>query len=220
MKSKLLFAGLITLGLTSKAQFGEKGQRLIGGTFGISHLSNKTPFGQGVESTSVNLSVSRGVFRKPNVLTNYFIYFGFNNIENRGNLGTIVTSGGNQGGVGYGQTWFKPLGKNFFFGLNATANAGLDYLQQDNGNGSPKKTDRGFAISASIVPVLSYQLSNRFVANINPSNNFLSLDYSYAKSKLGDITSSTIQRIGLNTGFWNSPLQNINIGFSYLLKRK
>jgi hypothetical protein len=185
MKSKLLFAGLITLGLTSKAQFGEKGQRLISGTFGISHQSNKTPFGQGSESTSANLSLSRGVFRKPNVLTNYSIYFGFNNVENRGGTGSILTSSGNRGGVGYGQTWFKPLGKNFFFGVNASANAGLDYLQQTNNNGSPKVTDRGFSISASIAPVLSYQLSNRFVANISPNNNFLSLDYNYTKSKVG-----------------------------------
>jgi hypothetical protein len=220
MKSKLLFVGLIALGLTSKAQFGEKGQRLISGTFGISHQSNKNPSGEGAEVTSLNLTVSRGVFKKPNVLTNYSIYFNFNNSENKGGIGSFITNSGYSGGLGYGQTWFKPLGKKLFFGVGANVSAGLHYTKQDGTSGTIKTSSSGFSVSANLAPVLSYQVSNRFVANISPNNNFLSLNYSYDKSKVGNVTNNTNHRIGLNTGFWSSPLQNMSIGFSYLLKRK
>jgi hypothetical protein len=222
MKSKLLFAGLIMLGLTSKAQFGEKGQRLINGEFGISHYTISDPFSNGSKATTSNIALSLGKFKKQHVLTSYSLFAGFSNNENNNPTVSTTNSSSYYIGASYSQTYFKPLGKKLFFGIGGKGSISYGSTKNDISGSTNKNTSQMYSVSVALVPVLSYQLSNRFVINLSPSTSFLSVDFSRTVNKTtpSGITYSANNRIYLNTGFWSSPLSNTSIGFSYLLKRK
>ncbi len=71
-----------------------------------------------------------------------------------------------------------------------------------------------------LTPILSYQISNRFIVNIQPSTSFLNVNYQYGtvSDNTGILTKSN--SLSLDAGFFNSPLNNLSIGFYYLLKNK
>jgi hypothetical protein len=219
MKSKLLTAVFIMGCMAANAQFGTQGQRILGGGFSIAHSDSKIPNGDKVQNTNIDVSFTSGVFKKPNVLVTYSLYFGIVESKNKPNPNAGLNVGGNVGGVGYGRTWFQPLGKKFFWGLGLQADARMSYLRQKNVT-IPPQIDRSYSINVGLVPQVSYQASERFVFNLRTSNSFASLGYSYAKSEANGIDGRITQTVNVNTGFWSSPFQNIQVGFSYLLKPK
>lgn len=224
MKSKLLFAGLITLGLTSKAQFGQQGQRLI--TAGLSAYQSKSTIDPNANTNSegVNLNFSLGKFTKQHVLTNFTVFGGFFNNKNESFTNYDRNKGYNVGGS-FSKTYYKPIVKNLFVGLGGIA--GVNYSSSEytlSTSGTPLTDIKRYGINLALVPSLSYQFSKRFVANLSPGNTFLQLSYMYtdAERKGTGITTvkSTQQDFNLGAGFWSAPLQNLSISFSYLLKNK
>lgn len=219
MKSKLLFAGLITLGLTSKAQFGEKGQRLIGGQLGGAYASTDYTGGEKSNSVGANFTFSLGKFKKQNVLTSFSLITRYGFAERENAFGLVLSSNTYSLGLGYGKTYFKPLGKKIFFGIGGNVSALYTRNQNDLTASGPDEPLHNFTAALSLVPSLSYQVSKRFVANLSPGNSFLSLSLNFSEREVGSNKYSD-RSISLNSGVWSAPLQNLSIGFSYLLKNK
>lgn len=220
IKTKLIAALLLAGSMGVKAQFGEQGQRLIGGQFGIGHTATSdNNSSSGVKATQTNLTLSLGKFTQKNVLSSFSVFGGYGTMKNTDAFGNVQKAESYSVGAGYGRTYFKPLGKGFFFGIGGEGSISYNDSKTDLAGGNKAKSQR-YSVSAALVPILSYQISNRFVANLRPANSFLSLDYSHTVNKTNSTTVNTGNSIGLNTGFWNAPLQNMSFGFSYLLKRK
>jgi hypothetical protein len=221
MQTKLLIAVLAICTVTAKAQFGTKGQSLIGGQFNVSQLNASNPFGDEVKRTTANVTVSLAKFRREHVLSGFFITAGRDVTSSRPSLGNNPDPRSHQLGAGYSKTWFKPIGKKFFFGIGGSAGINYTYTSIiENTPISNRVSAQGYSIRLALAPSLSYQLSNRFVANISPNSDFLNVGYTHIINKSGGTTTSKINTFALNSGLSGSVLENISIGFSYLLKRK
>lgn len=223
MKSKLLLTGLVFVGLTSKAQFGEKGQRLISAGLGASYTGTTGSPSNTNNVSRLNINFSLGKFSKQHVLTQFTVYGGL--LDNElDDVSNYYTTKGHNVGAAFSKTYFKPIVKNLFVGLGGSV--GVNYNKSKYTTTATATSDdtKRYGISLGLAPSLSYQFSKRFVANLSPGNSFLQLSYLYTDTKrkgMGiNTTTSKQQGVDLSAGFWSAPLQNLSISFSYLLKNK
>lgn len=223
MKSKLLFAGLITLGLTSKAQFGEKGQRLITAGLSANYSGTSGAPSNTTNASGLNVNFSIGKFSKQHVLTQFTVYGGLADSETD-DFSNYYTIKGHDAGAAFSKTYFKPIVKNLFVGLGGSVGVNYSNSKYTTTVTSANTDTKRYGISLGLIPSLSYQFSKRFVANLSPGNSFLQLNYLYTdiKRRVFPNTESKSKQQGFNlsAGFWSAPLQNLSISFSYLLKNK
>lgn len=223
MKSILFSAVFIICAVTSQAQFTEQGQKVIGGTvnFNSSNYDNAINFNNDGKDNNFGASINAGKFVKKNVLSTVSLSFLSRNsrranqtVFTKQNLFTLSGS--------YNRTYFKEIAKKFYFGIGGYF--GLSYNQN-------KLTDqpylnlnsyKAYQASIGLLPVLDYQLTKRLVVGLSPNTNFLALNYIYYKTKYTPANqpeqTGKITSVNLDAGFFSSPLSNLSLNFTYLLK--
>jgi hypothetical protein len=113
---------------------------------------------------------------------------------------------------------FKEIAKKLFIGLSIGGNLNIQNNAQENVS-NPIKTNT-YTATVGIAPVLSYQISNRLVINLQPNTSFADLSYSNSVVKDNTGTLTKNNSVIFNAGFFSSPLTNLSVGFNYLLKHK
>ena len=225
MKTIFFVTTMLAASLTATAQFTQPGQRVIGGTISFNsgnNLGNNQP---GFDSKGNNFSVgiNAGKFKKKNVLTSVAVSYSHSLSKNISPINTTKNTY-NAGYISFGKTYFKEIAKKLFVGLGGAVNLGYNEVVTENSPQINETNSRGYSVGIGIEPTLSYQLTERFLVNLGPSTDFLNLNYSNSKityTQFGQPNSTgSSQSVNLNTGFFDSPLSNVSIGFNYLLKNK
>ncbi len=211
--SFFLICGLVN------AQFGEVNQQLLSGSFNLSPNSSKSQpnFSSQQKNLFLGVGIGYGRFIKKNVLS--FFSLGYNYSSNKNiNNNQELSNLGNGLNIGYRQIHFKEIAKKLFIGLSIGGSLNLQNTTQKNVP-NPIKTN-SYAVTVGIAPVLSYQISERLVINLQPNNSFADLSYSNSSTK--DNTGTFFKNNGVlfNAGFFTAPLTNLSFGFNYLLKNK
>ncbi len=225
MKAILFCAACLFCSTVLEAQFTEKGQRVIGSSFTFYSASSKNIQLPNEENKGTNFSINAnaGKFRKKNVLSRYGLSYSYSTSKNISSINT-VSNRVHAVFADYGKTWFKNIGRNFYFGLGGSVGAGYSSSIIKNTNFTQAFDSKTYQANLNIYPVLAWQATKRFVLNCSPANNFLNLGVNYSKIKQTDgsvlLSSAESRSISLNTGFFGSPLANLSIGFSYLLGQK
>lgn len=225
MKIILFAIIMLAAGVAAHAQFTQPGQKVIGATIGFNSSNNQSYSLPDYDTKGryFSGSVSAGKFKKKNVLNSVAVFY--NNSSTKQTTPTN-TSENNSNGVTltFGKTYFKEVAKKLYVGLGGFIGLGYGSSIMKNTQNTSRGESDGYNIGFSIEPNMSYQLTDRFLLTLGPSANFLNLNYNYSKVSYTEAgqagTSGKIQNIGLNTGFFNSPLSNITFGFRYLLKQK
>jgi hypothetical protein len=211
--SLVLFYGLLN------AQFGEVNQQLLSGSFNLSPNSSKSQpnFSSQQKNLFLGVGIGYGRFVKKNILT--FFSLGYNYSSNKNiNNNQEVSNLGNGLNIGYRQIHFKEIAKKLFIGLSIGSSLNLQNTTQKNVP-NPVKANT-YAVTVGIAPVLSYQISERLVINLQPNSSFADLSYSNSSTKDNTGTLSKNNSVLLSAGFFTSPLTNLSFGFNYLLKNK
>ena len=225
MKFIVLLTIFIATGIIAKAQFLAPGQKVISGTFSIGNAKNLAKSGSTNKNISTNFStgIKAGKFIKKNVLTSFALSHNYNSSKQ---ISTTNTSKNIANGfsVSYGKTYFKGIAKKLYVGIGGSVGIGYNSSKQSNTQSLDIGKSEGYNIGFAVAPILSYQLTDRFLINCGPTADFFSINYNYAKTSYilnnQTISSGKSQSLNLNTGFFSSPLSNIGFGFSYLLKQR
>lgn len=225
MKTILFCAVCLLSSQLLKAQFNKQGQRVVGGAITFNSSSNKSNLITGEEdkATGFSINANAGKFRKEGVLSSFGLNYSYNLSKS---ITAINTVSNTQHAVSaeYGKTWFQNIGGKLYVGLGGSIGAGYSNLALKNTNSTLVSDSKTYQANLNITPVLAWQVTNRFVLNCSPANNFLNLGIGYTKTKNTDgtalLSSNESKYINLNTGFFRSPLNNISFGFSYLLGQK
>lgn len=227
MRQKFILPIFLFLSSVANAQFTEPGQKLISGGIGLyqSKTSDEfnSPYYGSTDNNSYNINLAFGKFYHKNILTNLRLayYHGNSSFINNPINPDRIENIQNIVGVSYGRTWYKTVAKKLYFGIGGDIGPSYGWSKRKQSlNGYYNKTE-AFAIALQLFPLLDYQLSKRFVAGINPGNNFLALTYQYEKSEANTqagIISGHRTSAGLSSGFFSAPLSNINLTFKYLFK--
>lgn len=224
MKTLLLSILLMGIANLARAQFTEPGQKVFSSSLGFqtgTNTINNNPNNN--EGTSFNINAGLGNFIKKNVLSSFTLSYA-NSVTKQTNPGISSKNVSNSFSGTYSQTYYKELAKNFYFGLRGGIGLGYNMSKGTNNSNSDYIKSEGYQIGLGISPIFNYQVTNRFLLSLSPSVAFF--DINYNRSKLRYIQSNQTINTGeaksfsLNTGFWSSPLSNLSVGFSYLLKRK
>ncbi len=201
------------------AQFGKQNQQLIGGSFNLNTSANKTApnFTSQQKNGVLGIGISYGKFIKKNTLSIFTINL-MNSVQKNMNTTTEVRTISNILSAGYKKVYFKEIAKNWFAGIGVGGNILFQTMAQKN-IPNPIQS-KNYDATMGLTPILSYQISNRFIVNIQPSTSFLNVNYQYGtvSDNTGILTKSN--SLSLDAGFFNSPLNNLSIGFYYLLKNK
>jgi len=209
--SFFLFSGLL------KAQFGSINQQLINGSIILSPNSSKSQpnFTNQQNNLFLGLGFGYGRFNKKNILTFFSLGYNYSNYKNLNN-NQEVSNVGNGFNVGYRQVRFKELAKKFFIGLSFGGGFNIQSNTQKLSS-NPLRTN-SYGMNVGIAPVLSYQITERLVINLQPNTSFADLNYSYSSTKDNTGVLSKTNGVNFSAGFFNAPLNNLSFGINYLLK--
>ncbi len=204
------------------AQYGEANQQLISGTFNLSSFSSRTEPNfssqQRSSSSGLGVGVGYGKFIKKNVLTVFILDYSNNNTKNITNNQVTSNNVSNRFNIGYRQVHFKEIAKKLFLGISFGGDLSYDNSSMKNVP-NPVNSNQ-FRVGVDIKPVLSYQISNRFVINLQPSNSFASLSYSNRVLKDNSGIISKNNGVSFNAGIFTDPFSNMSFGINYLFKNK
>lgn len=225
MKSFLICLSFIGTTITVNAQFGAAGQTVVGGS--ISFYSGKSTGPNYpdyvAKNTGFNVSATAGKFTKKNVLSSFALSYG-HSFAKQNIPSDITKSNLNSINAVYSKTYFKEVAKKIFLGIGGSVSAGYNAAKITYTQNTDWGKSEGYSVRIGIAPILAYQFSNRVVINCSTSASFLSLNYSYAKTKYYQanqfISTGKSSSVNFDTGFFGSPFNNLSFGFSYLLKHK
>lgn len=218
MKKTLLLylCFVLSCGLLN-AQFGSSNQQLINGSLIFSPNSSKSQpnFSNQQNNLFLGLGFGYGRFYKKNVLTFFSLGYNYSNFKNLNN-NQEVTTVGNGFNIGYRQVHYKELAKKFFIGLSFGGGFNIQSNTQKLSS-NPLRTN-SYGMNVGIAPVLSFQITERLVINLQPNTSFADLNYSYSSTKDNTGVLSKTNGVNFSAGFFNAPLNNLSFGINYLLK--
>lgn len=218
MKKTLLLylCFVLSCGLLN-AQFGSSNQQLINGSLIFSPNSSKSQpnFSNQQNNLFLGLGFGYGRFYKKNVLTFFSLGYNYSNFKNLNN-NQEVTTVGNGFNIGYRQVHYKELAKKFFIGLSFGGGFNIQSNTQKLVS-NPLRTN-SYGMNLGIAPVLSYQITERLVVNLQPNTSFADINYSYSSTKDNTGVLSKTNGVNFSAGFFNAPLNNLSFGINYLLK--
>ena len=205
MKKIILMAGLVIAGMTVNAQF------YVGGSLGIGTNSESNKDGKKVGTSEVDFSIAPEVGYALSEKMDVGLFFNFgsntrNDYSTPDNVGrkTTTTEWGVSPYVRYSFISFGKLDLRGRLALNLSGGS----TEVDN-NGT--KNERSFsAFGASIVPLVLYNLSDKFA--LYTQLNFLGVDFESNKVKDGNTT--TTFNFGVDTDNV-ATLGNVRLGFVY-----
>lgn len=219
-----LFLFFIFSVTNSFAQFGEQGQKVLGGALSFNTGQSMTSSNPGIKpiSNSLFATINFGKFTKHNTQNIISVSYAHGFVKNpsQNNISRNFT---NSAFLSYGITKYKKLAQKMFFGINGSVYGGYNNVKNYN-TGLPivGKSD-GLSVGIYLVPTFNYQITNRLVVNFGGSTDFLNLNYNSSKTRAYNPNQPTIisktQNFNLNAGFGSS-LSNLSFGFSYLFKNK
>lgn len=219
MKTVLFITTLLLLSLTSFSQFNTVGQKIINGSFSTSFVSYDNA-GPNQSSFNPSLQLGFGKFSKPNHLRLININLAHNFTTGSGTYNTKST----QASVGYSFSKIYPLKQNFYFAIAHGPSVFGTYSRSQfspNSNGTKTRYIE-LGIRYSVEPKLYYQFSKRLVASASVYD-LLNAQFSVHKEKQYFNTGAVSEYKGVNGNFGfglsSTPLSNVLLGFSYLLKK-
>lgn len=207
----VLFCGLL------KAQFGASNQQLIAGSLTLSPNSSKSQpnFTNQQNNLFWGVNFGYGRFHKKNVLSSFSFGYNYSSNKNISN-NQEVSNVGNGFSIGYRQVRFKEIAKKLFIGLSI--GGGLNIQSNTQKNVLNPVRSNSYGVTMGMAPVISYQISERLLINLQPNNSFADFSYSNSSTKDNSGVLSKSNGFGFSAGFFNAPLNNLSFGFNYLLK--
>ncbi|TAG32169.1 MAG: hypothetical protein EAZ13_00710 [Sphingobacteriia bacterium] len=218
MKKNLLFLCLIILtSFSLSAQFGVVNQKVIGGTINLGfNKADGTMAPNYYQQSNASLGFSYGKFTKKNTLSIFSLSYNISSSKNDVGLNTI-TNKSNGFTVGYRKIYYKEIAPKLYAGIGVGGNIGYTNSTQKQSIFAGKNETSIYSASVDLAPSLSYQISSRFMVNLN-ANNFASLNYIHSKNRDQLGNTGKMNGVGFNAGFFSNPFNNMSFGFSYLLK--
>ncbi len=216
-KNLFLLSLTILVSVSLSAQFGTLNQKIIGGNFSASAgTSTGALLFNPPDRSNASVMFSYGKFTKKNVLSSVNLSYFFSNteIQNGLNLSSNITNGFN---LGYRQTYYKEIARKLFAGIGVGGNFGYSNNKQTNSGVNNNFNTNQYSVSIDLLPSLSYQITSRFMVNVN-ANNFAGINYSHSINYINTVNSGKNNFISMGAGFFSNPFNNLSFGFSYLLK--
>jgi hypothetical protein len=225
IKNVLTVLLLLLMGcISAVAQF-QKGDRLLGVSFGVSAGKQEqegNPNSQSKQFSS-NLFFNYGFATNGNTVWGGFIAPNYSSISNglSPNKQTIKGLGAS---VGMFLRKYKSLGKNFY--LLGQGDFSVGYTSQKTTYQTPvqpKTTGKQTNITLSISPAISYLYNKRWFFELQ-FQNLANLGYSYSRNKtenpgFAPMTTSS-SNFGLSSSMGLGALQNYGVGIKWLITAK
>lgn len=214
MKNTLLFFVCNFLLFSANAQFAQ-GQQMIGGQFAFSNQHTESSAVAPSNSNFVVAAFSLSKFATPNIIKGFGLNYSYGD-----NASSSITY---SFGAFYNYSKLETLAKRFYLSFGGTA--AINYGETKYAPVIYSNTIKRSSLIPSIALDLGllYQLNNRFLATANLVN-LANLSYSINNTQFNQAGTSILystksNTINLNTGLNGLSLNNISIGFRYLLKK-
>jgi hypothetical protein len=212
-------------GISAVAQF-QKGDRLLGVSFGISSGKQEQEGNTNGESKQFSSSFffNYGFATNDNTVWGGFIAPNYSSISSDGLNSNKQTTKGLGASAGMFVRKYKNLGKNFY--LLGQGDFSVGYTSQKTTYqtpAQPKTTGKQTNITLSISPAISYLYNNKWFFELQ-FQNLANLGYSYSRNKIENpgfapiITSNS--NFGLNSSMSLGALQNYGVGIKWLIPAK
>jgi hypothetical protein len=223
MKKILLFTIIsATISFVANAQI-SKGSVLLGGGLNVSNTkyeNNNLPVADKTHDNNTSINPAIGIAIKDNLIVGIALNYGHSENTTNSSSTQIRKIKYNSYGAGVFLRKYLPLGKSFYlFGqgdLNYTDNKQSDNYIPSSGFSS---TQKGWNVSLSFSPGISYALTKKFHLETSLSN-LLALRYEQYRFNTvsnGTQTSQERRSFGFNSNA--SPFSNFNIGFRFLFAK-
>ncbi len=216
-KNLFLLSLTILVSVSLSAQFGTLNQKIIGGTFALSSGNASGTLATGYyQQSSASLGFSFGKFTKKNTLSVFNLSYNFSTSKNEVGLNSN-TNKSNGFSIGYRKIYYKEIFRKIYAGMGIGGNIGYSNTTQKKSIVAGTNETNNYSASVDLLPSLSYQISNRFMVNVN-ANNFAGINYSHSINYINSVNSGKNNFISMGAGFFSNPFNNLSFGFSYLLK--
>lgn len=217
----------------SEAQF-ETGQQLLGGNLLFSTSSgNSTPMFDNRyiyhnSATGVGINPSIATFRSPSSLRGAGLIYNYNNSTNYSKEDPSDTRNGyknlvHSAGITIFSQRFIPLSSNLFFTIHKSVTALYSVGKQSDIATKGTAKSKGYGISVSLAPGISYKINSRFLFDAYLSN-LLSAGYTHTTTTtnypLPKETKTRSNSFNVSSSLSNTSLGNVGLGFRWLLRRK
>ncbi len=219
MIKKIFVAVAVFSTVIVNAQLGNKGQHIGSATINLnsSKQSYSLPSNSSNTNTGINTSVAFGTFSKKNSLQKIGIQLGAYNSKSPN---SYITESNNKAiGLFYNIVKLHSFLNVLYYGLiqQPTLNYGV-VKQINNGIIYNKSTTTNTTASYSLIPTIYFKLNKKWAINLN-ANNMLSINYENTKTEFQNSSTNSNSKtnsFNLQAGFWQQPLNNLNIGLNYL----
>jgi Outer membrane protein beta-barrel domain len=219
MKKTFVLLLFIATTAAATAQI-KKGAVLLGGQLGVynssSDYTSNTPPNtpQNQKNKGANFGIAIGTAIKDNVVVG--INGGYSSYKNENTVGiTTLTSTTDQYNFGVFYRQYKSLSRNFYF----LGEAGIGYIgsKQTEKNTSVVNdvTRKNSGVQLYLSPGISYQVSKKLQLEILIPN---IVNAGYSKNKItSQVNNSAQDNFYINTNLNGSPLNNLAVGFRFIL---
>ena len=217
-KKSTILVLLIVINFMASAQF-QKGQKVLGGNGGFStgtseiNVSDKNIS----KNTSISINPTLSKFTKSNQLVGIgvsYVYTYQKFISS--NLQDYQKSRSNSFGANIFTQKFFPIAPKFFFTTQLKASADYSYGSNNYSTQTYIVTNKGLAVAVSVIPGLTYQLTNRWLIDGFLNNLFLA-GYSYNWTYT-PFDKRTTKNFTVSSSLTNLTSGNLALGFRYLLR--
>jgi hypothetical protein len=219
MKKTFALLLLIVCSIVSAAQI-KKGAILLGGQLGVYNSSidytSSTPPNtpQNQKNKGANFGIVIGTAIKDNVVVGINTGYGYYKNENTVGI-TSFTSNTDQYNFGVFYRQYKSLGRNFYF----LGEAGVGYIgSKQTDKNTPVVNDvtrKSSGVQLYVNPGVAYQVSKKLQLEILVPN-IVSAGYSKNKTT-SQVNNSTQDNFYINTNLNGPPLNNLAVGFRFIL---
>jgi hypothetical protein len=224
MKNLLLSAVLLCIAFTTQAQF-TTGQKMIGGQFsgGLTSASQASSPSKN-NSGDVSLALSFSKFKSATQFNTIGFSYSYGHTSSAGTSNEI-TDNLHAFSIFAERTKLQQLARNFYFTYTGSLTAAYLLNRNKNTISSVVTTDKRntYSVAASGGIGLMYQLNERFILTSGLSN-LLSVNFQHYDVNTTTGTAATVKSpynsFRLATGLSGLSLNNMSIGFKYLLKKK
>lgn len=209
----LLFLIAVAFSQLANAQI-KKGTIFLGGSVGGGYSSGGTePYKS--KQTSVSISPAYGVFTKDNIVWGGDLYFQHTGIQYYDGVGNSDQKQINAG-LGVFVRQYFPVANRFY--LYGQARGGVNYLHDNNTNANGTTKIRGYGVSISLHPGITYALKRHIYLETGLSN-LISVGFNHSKStQEGTVTTSgKSNSFGFNGN--TSGGTEITIGIRFILEK-
>jgi hypothetical protein len=224
MKKLVLSLAMSFAILFANAQF-EIGQEALGGSIQFHTSSAKADPAVSSslleKNTGFSINPTYSFFKTQTKMVGLGIYYGYNQGKSKSIENNSYKSTGQAIGLNYFMNQYQKIGKDFYFLMNW--NNAIQYsFGKNTGSGSyqVESKDNTYALYSVLSPGLAYKINDRFIIE-GLFMNLLGLNYGYSVTKYPSKNGKrTSNGLAISSSLNGASLNNVQIGFKYLLKTK